>query len=63
MTFYYYIYSILYIKNGKRSLTYYFNTYADLKDGDIYTVSGFADDNPDVMEINTYYDFMSITEK
>ncbi len=63
VTFYYYIYSILYIKNGKRSLTYYFNAYADLKDGDIYTVSGFADDNPDVMEINTYYDFMSITEK
>lgn len=63
VSFYYYTYSILYIKNGKRSMTYYLNAYADLKNGDIYTVSGFADDNPDAMEIDTYYDFMSITEK
>lgn len=61
--FYYYTYSILYIKNGNRSMTYHFNAYADLKCGDIYTVSGFADDNPDAVETDTYYDFMSIMEK
>ena len=44
-------------------MTYYFNAYADLKCGDIYTVSGFADDNPDAVETDTYYDFMSIMEK
>ncbi len=63
VTFYYYTYSVLYIKNGKRSLTYNFAAYADLKNGDIYTINSFADDNPDVMEPGTYYDFMDITEE
>ena len=63
VTFYYYTYSTLYIKDGKRNITYYFNAYADLKDGNIYTVSGFADDNPDAMDRDTYYSFMNITEK
>lgn len=63
VTFYYYTYSTLYIKDGKKNITYYFNAYADLKDGNIYTVSGFADDNPDVMDRDTYYSFMNITEK
>lgn len=63
VTFYYYTYSTLYIKDGKRNITYYFNAYADLKDGNIYTVSGFADDNPDAMDRGTYYSFMNITEK
>lgn len=63
VTFYYYTYSTLYIKDGKRNITYYFNAYADLKDGNIYTVSGFADDNPDAMDRDTYYSFMNITEE
>ena len=63
VTFYYYTYSTLYIKDGKRNITYYFNAYADLKDGNIYTVSGFANDNPDAMDRDTYYSFMNITEK
>ena len=63
MTFYYYTYSVLYIKNGKRSLTYNFAAYADLKNGDIYTINSFADDNPDVMEPGTYYNFMDIKEE
>ena len=60
VTFYYYTYSILYIKGGKRSITYHFNGYADLKNGDIYSVYGFADDNPAAMEPDTYADFMKI---
>lgn len=63
VTFYYYTYSVLYIKNGKRSLTYNFAAYADLKNGDIYTINSFADDNPDVMEPGTYYNFMDIKEE
>lgn len=60
VTFYYYTYSILYIRGGKRSITYHFNGYADLKNGDIYSVYGFADDNPATMEPDTYADFMKI---
>ena len=60
VTFYYYTYSILYIGGGKRSITYHFKGYADLKNGDIYSVYGFADDNPAAMEPDTYADFMKI---
>ena len=60
VTFYYYTYSILYIRGEKRSITYHFNGYADLKNGDIYSVYGFADDNPAAMEPDTYSDFMKI---
>lgn len=60
VTFYYYTYSILYIRGGKRSITYHFNGYADLENGDIYSVYGFADDNPAAMEPDTYADFMKI---
>lgn len=60
VTFYYYTYSIQYIRDGKRSITYHFNGYADLKNGDIYSVYGFADDNPAAMEPDTYADFMKI---
>lgn len=60
VNFYYYTYSILYIRGGKRSITYHFNGYADLKNGDIYSVYGFADDNPAAMEPDTYADFMKI---
>lgn len=60
VTFYYYTYSILYIRGEKRSITYHFNGYADLKNGDIYSVYGFADDNPAAMEPDTYAEFMKI---
>lgn len=60
VTFYYYTYSILYIRGGKRSITYHFNGYADLENGDMYSVYGFADDNPAAMEPDTYADFMKI---
>lgn len=60
VTFYYYTYSILYIRGEKRSITYHFNGYADLKNGDIYSVYGFADDNPAAIEPGTYADFMKI---
>ncbi len=60
VTFYYYTYSILYIRGGKRSITYHFKGYADLKNGDIYSVYGFADGNPAAMEPDTYADFMKI---
>lgn len=60
VTFYYYTYSILYIRGEKRSITYHFNGYADLKNGDIYSVYGFADDNLAAMEPDTYAEFMKI---
>lgn len=60
VTFYYYTYSILHIRGGKRSITYHFKGHADLKNGDIYSVYGFADGNPAAMEPDTYADFMKI---
>ena len=63
VTFYYYAYSVLYVKTGDRKLTYYLNAYADLKNGEIYTINSFANDNPDVLDIDLYYKFMNITEK
>lgn len=63
VTFYYYAYSVLYVKTGDRKLTYYLNAYADLKNGEIYTINSFANDNPDALDIDLYYKFMNITEK
>ena len=63
MTYYFYAYSILFVKNEKRSCTYNFYAYTDLKNGDIYSIHGFADDKPEAMEPDFYYDFMNIQEK
>ena len=63
VVFYYYVYSVLHIENRKRSLSYYFNAYADLKNGEIYAISGSADDNPDAMEPESYDRFMDIREE
>ena len=51
------------IKGEKRSCTYHFAAYADLKNGDIYVIYGDADDNPQTMEPQSYYDFMDIKEE
>lgn len=61
--YYYYAYSVLHIKGEKRSCTYHFAAYADLKNGDIYVICGDADDNPQAMEPHGYYDFMDIKEE
>lgn len=61
--YYYYAYSVLHIKGEKRSCTYHFAAYADLKNGDIYVISGDAADNPQAMEPHGYYDFMDIKEE
>ena len=42
---------------------YYFNAYTDLEDGNIYSINGFADDSPEIMNPKTYTRFMSITEE
>ncbi|MEE0398039.1 MAG: hypothetical protein UDQ92_07795 [Lachnospiraceae bacterium] len=61
--YYYYAYSVLHIKGEKRSCTYHFTAYADLKNGDIYVICGDAADNPQAMEPHGYYDFMDIKEE
>ena len=61
--YYYYAYSVLHIKGEKRSCTYHFAAYADLKNSDIYVIYGDADDNPQAMEPQSYYDFMDIKEE
>ena len=61
--YYYYAYSILRIRNGTRKTSYYFNAYTDLEDGNIYSINGFADDSPEIMNPKTYTRFMSITEE
>ena len=61
--YYYYAYSVLQVKGEKRSCTYHFAAYADLKNGDIYVIYGDADDNPQTMEPQSYYDFMDIKEE
>lgn len=61
--YYYYAYSVLHIKGEKRSCTYHFAAYADLKNCDIYVICGDAADNPQAMEPHGYYDFMDIKEE
>ena len=61
--YYYYAYSVLHIKGEKRSCTYHFAAYADLKNDDIYVIYGDAADNPQAMEPHGYYDFMDIKEE
>lgn len=60
--FYYYTYSVMEGSKTERKYHYYFHAYCDLDNGDIYTVSGSADDNPLAMDESYYYSVMDICE-
>ena len=62
-SFYYYMYSVLEYGKMKTESHYYFRAYCDLENGDIYSISGYADDNPKALDEMYYLDVMDITEK
>lgn len=62
VTYYYYTYSVMFMKKKGKSCSYHFCTFADLKNGDIYSLHGFADNNPEITEEAYYYDFMNIDQ-
>ena len=61
-SFYYYMYSVLEYGKTKTESHYYFHAYCDLENGDIYSISGYADDNPKALDEVYYLDVMNITE-
>lgn len=61
-SFYYYMYSVVEYGKTKTESHYYFHAYCDLENGDIYSISGYADDNPKALDEMYYLDVMSITE-
>lgn len=60
--YYYYTYSVMFMKKKEKSCSYYFCAFADLENGDIYSLHGFADNNPEITEVEYYYDFMNIVQ-
>lgn len=62
VTYYYYTYSVMFMKKKEKSCSYHFCAFADLENGDIYSIHGFADNNPEITEETNYYDFMNIDQ-
>jgi len=60
--YYYYTYSVMFMKNDEKSYSYRFNAFADLVNGDIYSIHGFTDSNSEIINVEYYYDFMNIVE-
>ncbi len=60
-TFYYYTYSVMKSSKKQKKYIYYFEAYADLEDGEMYSISAFANDNKKAMDVEFYKDFMEIT--
>lgn len=60
--YYYYTYSIMYIKGDEKSYSYHFHAFADLKNGDIYSIHGFTDTNSGILNKEYLYNFMNIEE-
>lgn len=60
--YYYYTYSIMYIKGDEKSYSYHFHAFADLKNGDIYSIHGSTDTNSGILNKEYLYDFMNIEE-
>ncbi len=60
--YYYYTYSIMYIKGDEKSYSYHFHAFADLKNGDIYSIHGFTDTNSRILNKEYLYNFMNIEE-
>ncbi len=62
VTYYYYTYSVMFMEKGEKNCSYYFHAFADLENGDIYSIYGFADKNPKILDEKFYYDFMDIEQ-
>lgn len=62
VTYYYYTYSVMFMKKKEKNCSYHFCAFADLENGDIYSIHGFADNNPEITEETNYYDFMNIDQ-
>lgn len=62
VNYYYYTYSIMFIKDDEKDYSYNFCAFADLANGDIYSIHGFTDTNPEVLNEEYYYDFMNIEQ-
>jgi len=60
--FYYYTYSVLERSKTEKKYQYYFHAFCDLDNGDIYTISGNAADNPLAMDKSYYLNVMDISE-
>lgn len=61
-TFYYYTYSVAYRSKKKTKVTYYFNAFTDMNNGDIYAISGHSS-SEDIMNPDFYYGLMDISEQ
>lgn len=62
VTYYYYTYSVMFMRKEEKSFSYHFCAFADLENGDIYSIHGFTDNNPKIIEEEYYYDFMDIEQ-
>lgn len=58
--FYYYTYSILRSAKESKRYSYYFCSYCDLENGDVYSVSGRSYENEGAMDYIFYLDMMDI---
>ncbi len=60
-TFYYYTYSVMEYGKNETSTVYQFYGYCDLEDGSIYSIRGYAEDNPQAADEAYYLEWMNIS--
>lgn len=60
--FYYYTYSVLEYRKNKKETHYYFHAYCDLENDDIFSIDGYGDDCPRILDEMYYLKVMNITE-
>lgn len=61
-TFYYYTYSVKQCSKEDESYNYHFYAFCDLKNGDVYEVSGWSYVNDEAMDCDFYLDVMKFSE-
>lgn len=62
LTYYYYSYSVKWVEDDEEKYEYKFAAYADLDGGDIYSITGYSQTNPEIMDAQYYKNFMEIKE-
>lgn len=62
LKYFYYTYSVMHKNNDEKTYWYYFVAYADLENGDIYSINAFSKNNANMINKECYYDFMNIEQ-
>ena len=62
ITFYYYSYSVKWMEEDEEKYEYKFEAFADLEGDGVFSISGYSQTNPEIMNAEYYKTFMEINE-